>query len=1018
MAQRRATHPIFAAFVLLLSILTVSSTATAAGAADYSEEATLGDGVEGLDHDRTTPIEAEVWAVEQVGPYMLVGGAFLTVRDRSNYDRIQRPYLAAFDPTTGEYVPWFRTQTDGPVYDIVDLGNGRAVIAGEFTSVNGLANTEKVAVIDVATGLVDTSYGFDFNDSRSTVVRAVAIHGDWLYMTGTFSSLNAGGVTALGSGVSRVSLATSQVDQGWTPRLSGGGGWGIGTSTSGRVFVGGYFSSVNNLPNTETLVALDPANGSVVTSWNNGFPHDVCRVLWRETCGAVNGLAVANDRVFVAGAKHFWVALDVSDGTILADYTISNDGQTVDLVDGMIVVGCHCERFTSDEFPGISHRYIRIIDPVTLHEVASPTVNSRGAAGGWGAGAAADSCMWAGGNFSSTFVGGQQEPAWSLLRFCPTGGAGTNPDLPTQLQTDTTEPTAPQAPIVASVAGSTVGLTWAPSTDDSGQLFYLVYRDGELVGRTATTSFSDPLIGYDKTAIWQIAASDLSGNQTEVSARSTPVRIGARVNVAPLGTASQISDFDASTQASLAIDGDVSGDPVDSSISRTGSRPANTSAWWGLDLGQAYHVDSVAIFPRRDAAFQESNNRPRIYQSLLPIDAQSVAEANLTGSRVWVGDVARSDAWPRIDIAPISNNVQHLRLFGGASGRISFAEVRVFTTFAQPTPAAPAPDGQDPTNPTWKRTQDRGANSVLSWGGASDDTDVAYYEIYTGTQLVERTTERTISVGPAGQPHQAYAVIAFDAAGNAGSQRPNEAVAVSSCEVVRDGLTANVTWAEALGAERYVVRRSVAGGTSYWRGVVSAPDLAFADTDRPEAIVYSVQAKHSDAGAEATICSEQAIPGGLRVTHEARTLVVLNYEGNGQSVEIERDGFVISTQNDNWFTDPGLAPGTSYAYRVRFVGSLNWSTAVTATTQPDVVVAPLTACSWTDDGTNITLSWIGGDGADAVIVRRSVDGGTRYWRGRSNPDDSPFIDATRTGVLAYQVQLKSGATLGPVLGCQ
>lgn len=1011
-----------ALLILVAPITSLGLLPATAGATEYEEQATLGDGVEGLDIDRTTPIEAEVWAVEQVGPYMLVGGAFLTVRDRSNYERIERPYLAAFDPTTGEYVPWFRTQTDGPVYDIVDLGDGRAIIAGEFTAVNGMPKTEKVAVIDTATGLVDTSYTFDFNNSSSSVVRALAIEGDWLYLTGGFSSVNAGGKTVLGSGLARISLSTRQADQGWSPRLSGGGGWGIDTSGTGKVFVGGYFSSVNSLNDTETLVAINASNGAVDTAWNNGYPHHTCHELWRETCGAVNGLVVTNGRLFVAGAKHFWAALDVSTGSILADYTISNDGQTVELVDGMVVIGCHCERSASIEFSGISHRYIRIIDPFTLHEVASPTVNSRGGAGGWAAGQAADSCLWAGGNFTSTFINGAQQPAWNLLRFCPTAGRGTNPALPTANSLDTTEPTQPGTPSIQRVAGSSVTLTWAPSSDDSGQLLYLVYRDGELVARTSSNSVVDALIGYDKTSVWQVAASDLSGNMTGLSQASAPVRIGSRVNIAPQGTASQISDYATTTTADLAINGDTTGSGSEDSMARTGTLPPETSSWWALDLGQAQHIDSVALFPRRDAAFQESSNRPRIYQSQLPIDAQSIASANVENLQVWVGNVSRSDSSPRIDVAPISSTVRFLKIFGGYNGRISFAEVEVFTTYPQPTPAAPEADTQPPSDPTWRQTLDRGANSVLSWGGASDNTAVAYYEVYKDSTLIARTPERTVAVGAAGQTSQAFEIIAFDAAGNAGSTPPDTATPVSTCAITRNGVDVDVVWDAPIDVERFVIRRSADGGSTHWRGVVSAPAISLLDTDRDGVLIYTVQAKYTDGGAEATECSVTEIPSGLQATRVTKDRVVLNYGGKAKPVEIERNGIVIAVEGDNWFTDTGLSAAVEYTYRVRFEGSSAWSEPLLVTTEADVVVAPvistLDSCSWADDGSQIAVSWVGGQDADFVVIQRSIDTGTSHWRGRHDALDGPFLDTSVSGTVLYQARTKTGAELGPLIECQ
>ncbi len=190
---------VFRSVLIALAVLgagLISAPAEAAASDIYSTVATLGDGVEGLDLNRTTTVESQVWAIASVDDLMLVGGAFTHVRDRSSFVQIPRPYLAGFDPTTGEYVPWFRTQPNGPVYDIEDLGDGRVLLAGEFSSVNGVPGTEGIAVIDVSTGMVDTKYSVTMHAGDEPVARAVAVHGGYVYLTGAFSSLSAGGVGA------------------------------------------------------------------------------------------------------------------------------------------------------------------------------------------------------------------------------------------------------------------------------------------------------------------------------------------------------------------------------------------------------------------------------------------------------------------------------------------------------------------------------------------------------------------------------------------------------------------------------------------------------------------------------------------------------------------------------------------------------------------------------------------------------------------------------------------------------
>jgi hypothetical protein len=739
----------------------ISAPVDAASSDIYSTVATLGDGVDGLDLNRTMTVKSQVWAIESVDDLMLVGGAFTHVRDRSTFTQIPRAYLAGFDPTTGEYVPWFATQPNGPVYDIEDLGDGRVLLAGEFSSVNGVPGTEGIAVIDVSTGMVDTKYSVTMHAGNEPVVRAIAVHGGYVYLTGSFSSLSAGGVGAGTGSVARINLATGKLDSGFKPKLIGGGGWAIDVANDGTVFVGGLFDSVNNVNDTEILVALAP-DGTLKPGWSHGFPHSKCAAGTFSSCGSVTGIGIVNDRLFVTGAKHFWAALDVATGDVLVDRVISNDGQSIDIVDGMVVLGCHCATPTaSDEFDGIPDRYIRVIDPVTLSEVESPTLNTKGAAGGWASAGAPDGCLWVGGNFSNTTIG-SQKPAWNLLRFCPNSATGSNPPLALSASADLTSPMTPAAPTILDQRGSTVAIAWAASADDSGQVVYNVFRNGQLVARTSGLTFNDPLLGENTTFQWQVSAMDLASNMSPTSPLSAPVRIGERYNVAPAGIATQSSNSSPQSLAAKATDGNTDGLLANGSVSRTSAALPGSHSWWNLDLGEIVDVDYVEVFPRSDE-FAETNDRLRVFSDTKTITGTTLSDASSGGHSVWVGD--RLGQAPEVEVANLSSPVRYLRLFN-SSPIVAFAEVRVYTVDRQIPPAPPTRDSVAPSASLWRKVQSRGQNSVLSWGGAQDDRAVAYYEIYRGGSLLARTTHTSYPFGQAGQSSSGLEIVTFDAARN------------------------------------------------------------------------------------------------------------------------------------------------------------------------------------------------------------------------------------------------------------
>ena len=109
----------------------------------------------------------------------------------------------------------------------------------------------------------------------------------------------------------------------------------------------------------------------------------------------------------------------------------------------------------------------------------------------------------------------------------------TNEDTTdTQPQPADEDTTAPKAPtgLSATAGVDSVDLTWNAATDDVGVVSYKVYRDGQEIGTSTTTVFTDtgltPLTTYSYKVVAVDAAGNISPKSTAASATTTDTSTG------------------------------------------------------------------------------------------------------------------------------------------------------------------------------------------------------------------------------------------------------------------------------------------------------------------------------------------------------------------------------------------------------------------------------------------------------------------------------------------------------------
>jgi hypothetical protein len=156
-------------------------------------------------------LDGEVRAIAVVGNAVVVGGDFRRIGDAAMDRQGQRPYLFAYNRSTGAVLP-FAPALDGPVSALAAGPDGTVYAGGEFRYVNGYAR-RGLARIRVSDGALNTSFGATITDGD---VRTLAYYRGELYLGGAFQGVNGYARTAL----ARVDAETGALDRGFNLHLA------------------------------------------------------------------------------------------------------------------------------------------------------------------------------------------------------------------------------------------------------------------------------------------------------------------------------------------------------------------------------------------------------------------------------------------------------------------------------------------------------------------------------------------------------------------------------------------------------------------------------------------------------------------------------------------------------------------------------------------------------------------------------------------------------------------------------
>ncbi|VXB66189.1 fibrinogen-like YCDxxxxGGGW domain-containing protein [Aeromicrobium sp. 9AM] len=477
-------------------------------------------GVTGLGAGGTSENASEVQAFAQIGNVMYVGGNYTTVQKGSaatGADKVAQPYLAAFNATTGDYIPGFKPVLNSQVKALLALPDGRLAVGGEFTKVGTVARSGLV-VLNPTTGALDTSWQTDVvNRSTGGVVsvRGLDTDGTYLYATGAFTHFTKPGIAdRYAKGGARILLSNGTADNNWNPEFNGTGTALDVSDDKSRVYFSGYFTTANGVTADRAAAFSTTAGAPRITpAWQPTFSTS-------GTARYQQAVKQVGDKVWLGGSQHSMFSYDTSTFALENTHITKSGGdiQAIASGNGLVFAGCHCLNWvyedttaydtTSPGSTSISWSqadkifFVGAWDAITGDYVPdfTPEMKARQGRGAWALQVATDGTLWAGGTFTSAVKeNGSNGWVGGFVRFAP------RPH------------TAPATPANLTVANANGSATVSWSASSTSGVTYEVLRNDRVVATSTTTSATVPGVsGGDR---FFVRAVDSWGNRSA----STPV---------------------------------------------------------------------------------------------------------------------------------------------------------------------------------------------------------------------------------------------------------------------------------------------------------------------------------------------------------------------------------------------------------------------------------------------------------------------------------------------------------------